>query len=185
MPTKLLATVIVRTSLAMFSLSTQHSLLFFLVQKSFVQVVRAVELALGIPVPGQQQWRGPSGLVNATAAFTAVAASNLFTEQVRDVLMDAAPMIARIGSKLVIPALFDIKLGTNRDPLVTKFVFMYLIPSCMVIDLIFSFMDVTWQYNNPSNPADAAIGPQAYDNHLYFSFGVCYLAPPINTSRLT
>lgn len=33
-------------------------------------------------------------------------------------------------------------------------------------------MDVNWQYNNPSNPADAKDGPQAYDNHLYYSFGV-------------
>jgi len=32
-------------------------------------------------------------------------------------------------------------------------------------------MDVSWQYNNPANPADAAIGPQGYDNHLYYSFG--------------
>jgi glucan endo-1,6-beta-glucosidase len=35
-----------------------------------------------------------------------------------------------------------------------------------------SFMDIGWQYNEPSNPADAALGPQAYDNHLYYSFGV-------------
>lgn len=35
-----------------------------------------------------------------------------------------------------------------------------------------SFMDMNWQYNNPSNPADAKDGPQAYDNHLYYSFGV-------------
>lgn len=33
-------------------------------------------------------------------------------------------------------------------------------------------MDVNWQHNNPANPADAAIGPQGYDNHLYYSFGV-------------
>lgn len=32
-----------------------------------------------------------------------------------------------------------------------------------------SFMDINWQYNNPANPADAAIGPQIYDNHLYYS----------------
>ena len=32
-----------------------------------------------------------------------------------------------------------------------------------------SFMDINWQYNDPSNPADAAIGPQGYDNHLYYS----------------
>ena len=38
-------------------------------------------------------------------------------------------------------------------------------------------MDVNWQHNNPPNPANAAIGPAAYDNHLYYSFGVrssCY-----------
>lgn len=33
-----------------------------------------------------------------------------------------------------------------------------------------SFMDVNWQYNNPANPADAAIGPQGYDNHLYYRY---------------
>ena len=30
-------------------------------------------------------------------------------------------------------------------------------------------MDITWQYNNPPNPADAADGPQAYDDHLYYT----------------
>jgi hypothetical protein len=29
-------------------------------------------------------------------------------------------------------------------------------------------MDILWQYNNPPNPSDAAIGPQAYDHHLYY-----------------
>jgi hypothetical protein len=29
-------------------------------------------------------------------------------------------------------------------------------------------MDILWQYNDPSNPADAAIGPQSYDHHLYY-----------------
>ena len=33
-------------------------------------------------------------------------------------------------------------------------------------------MDVTWQYNNPANPADAAIGAMSYDTHLYYNFGV-------------
>lgn len=32
-------------------------------------------------------------------------------------------------------------------------------------------MDVNWQYNNPPNPAKAAIGPAAYDNHLYYAYG--------------
>ncbi|KEP51497.1 glycoside hydrolase family 5 protein, partial [Rhizoctonia solani 123E] len=34
-----------------------------------------------------------------------------------------------------------------------------------------AFPNRDWQYNNPPNPADAAIGPQLYDAHLYFSFG--------------
>ncbi|KAF8695642.1 Cellulase (glycosyl hydrolase family 5), partial [Rhizoctonia solani] len=37
--------------------------------------------------------------------------------------------------------------------------------------LMTSFQNMGWQYNNPPNPADAAIGPQLYDAHLYFSFG--------------
>jgi hypothetical protein len=33
-------------------------------------------------------------------------------------------------------------------------------------------MDVNWQHGDSvANPADAALGPQAYDNHLYYSFG--------------
>lgn len=31
-------------------------------------------------------------------------------------------------------------------------------------------MDVNWQFDNPPNPAGAAIGPQGYDNHLYYRF---------------
>ena len=31
-------------------------------------------------------------------------------------------------------------------------------------------MDVNWQHNNPPNPAAAAIGPQGYDNHLYYRY---------------
>ncbi len=33
-------------------------------------------------------------------------------------------------------------------------------------------MDISWHYNNPTNPADAADGPMGYDSHLYYSFGV-------------
>ena len=35
-------------------------------------------------------------------------------------------------------------------------------------------MDIIWQYDNPPNPADAQDGPQTYDDHLYYSFGVSY-----------
>jgi len=33
-------------------------------------------------------------------------------------------------------------------------------------------MDVNWQFNNPPNPTNAAIGNQVYDNHLYYAYGV-------------
>ena len=36
-------------------------------------------------------------------------------------------------------------------------------------------MDVSWQWGNRSNPADAKDGPQSYDNHLYYNFGVSRL----------
>jgi hypothetical protein len=29
-------------------------------------------------------------------------------------------------------------------------------------------MNVLWQYNDPPNPSEAAIGPQTYDQHLYY-----------------
>jgi hypothetical protein len=38
-----------------------------------------------------------------------------------------------------------------------------------------SFMDVNWQHNNPANPAAAAIGPQGYDNHLYYRLVIPWL----------
>ncbi|KAG8678470.1 hypothetical protein FRC09_019812 [Ceratobasidium sp. 395] len=53
-------------------------------------------------------------------------------------------------------------------------------------------MNKDWQHNNPANPADAAIGPQLYDAHLYFSFGgvadpnpESYMRVICNTDRVT
>ena len=43
----------------------------------------------------------------------------------------------------------------------------------MVVTL--SFMEVNWQTDNPPNPADAKDGLQAYDQHLYYYFGVSLL----------
>ncbi|KEP51496.1 glycoside hydrolase family 5 protein [Rhizoctonia solani 123E] len=58
--------------------------------------------------------------------------------------------------------------------------------------LMTSFQNKDWQYNNPPNPADAAIGPQLYDAHLYFSFGgvadanaESYMQVICNTDRVT
>ncbi|KDQ61913.1 glycoside hydrolase family 5 protein [Jaapia argillacea MUCL 33604] len=133
-------------------------------QMNFVKVVRAVELMLGIPVPG---YTAPT--VSSSSNFTAVlveAASsnytttsyaNLFNPEVQSVLRDAAPIMLEVAAQLGIGGAVLDYLGqgawAEKTPLVTN------------------FMDVNWQYDNPPNPAYAAIGPQGYDNHLYYSFG--------------
>jgi len=125
-------------------------------QTNFVQTVRAVELALGIRVPGitatvSAARDAPSALTNAASL------SDIFNAEVRQVLTDAAPILASVAKQLLINTIFGKRgLGQSwgsRQPLIT------------------TFMDINWQHNNPANPADAAIGPQAYDNHLYYSFG--------------
>ncbi|KAI9440858.1 glycoside hydrolase family 5 protein [Lactarius indigo] len=103
-------------------------------QKSFVAVVRATELLLGIEVPGYPalQYDNPS-----TAVGLAV------TEAIA-ILVD---MEREFGS-------LDFGACKGRAPLTTN------------------FMDILWQYNNPANPADAAMGPQSYDHHLYYRFAL-------------
>ena len=45
-------------------------------------------------------------------------------------------------------------------------------------------MDLNWQYgNNRSDPADAMDGPQTYDRHLYYSFGVSLLVSVFSVMR--
>ena len=45
-------------------------------------------------------------------------------------------------------------------------------------------MEMYWQQNNPPNPADAKDGPQTYDNHLYYSFGVSPLVDALDDMLL-
>ncbi|KAF9038600.1 glycoside hydrolase family 5 protein [Panaeolus papilionaceus] len=127
-------------------------------QKNFVQTVRAVELILGIAVPGTT----PAGIITSAAnvseaLITASTKTSLFNADVLAALVDAGPMFTYVVEQLGLSiALGQSGLRENmaaRSPLVTN------------------FMDINWQHNNPANPADAAIGPQGYDNHLYYSFG--------------
>ncbi|KAF5316798.1 hypothetical protein D9619_006733 [Psilocybe cf. subviscida] len=137
-------------------------------QVNFVQTVRAVEFSLGIRVPGISA--SVSAAKDAPSAFmNAASLSNIFNAEVRQVLNDAAPILASVAKQLLVNTLFGRRgLGQSsgsRQPLIT------------------TFMDINWQHNNPANPADAAIGPQAYDNHLYYSFGG--VADPNETAYLT
>lgn len=132
-------------------------------QKEFVDTVRAVELTLGIPVPGLSL-DTQINTSNFTEALGQVASlSTIFNSNVREALAAAAPMLVDLAVQLSVPALLDTSLASglpSRNTLVT------------------TFMDINWQYDNPSNPADAAIGPQGYDNHLYYSFGGVAAANP-------
>ncbi|KAJ7801125.1 hypothetical protein B0H14DRAFT_1682386 [Mycena olivaceomarginata] len=99
-------------------------------QKNFVKVVRATEFLLGVPTPGFGTVPAPAN-GNFTAMLPNVDGS-LFTDEVRSVLKDAFPILPRLGV---------VGLSKKKTQLVTN------------------FMDVNWQWNSPSNPADAAIGP--------------------------
>lgn len=132
-------------------------------QKNFVQIIRAVELTLGIPVPS---WNSPMSVPasvsnNFTAALSATSSLTIFSAEVQSALSDAIPILLEIGT------LCDLQTMFEASPF-----------KSYRTSLVANFMDVNWQSNNPSNPADAAIGPQAYDNHLYYSFGGVAAADP-------
>lgn len=99
-----------------------------IVQQNFVKVMRAVELILGIPVPGVQFSTNVS-TSNFTEAITSVVnstgLSDIFTDEVKSVLQDAVPILGRVGSELAIPTIFDFDLASaplhsQRTPLVSK-----------------------------------------------------------------
>ncbi|KAF9454435.1 glycoside hydrolase family 5 protein [Macrolepiota fuliginosa MF-IS2] len=137
-------------------------------QKHFVEVVRAVELALGVSVPSyEDNYNKLPFSTNITVSFNTVCGQSIFDSEVASVLMDSIPIILKIATEFdLLPILgFSRKPGSHAEPLFTN------------------FMDINWQHNNPSNPADAAIGPQIYDNHLYYSFEA-YLTSICNLDRI-
>ena len=72
------------------------------VQKNFVQVVRAVELLLGIHVPGYAAPASVAVASNATAGFqtSATTFGNMFNPEVVQVLKDAAPIFVEVAKQL-------------------------------------------------------------------------------------
>ncbi|KZT20956.1 glycoside hydrolase family 5 protein [Neolentinus lepideus HHB14362 ss-1] len=152
-------------------------------QINFVQTVRAAELILGIPVPGVSL---PFSLdtSNTTAAFMKVAAANttslpsIFNQNVTAALAEAGPILSQVAAELASPPILDFTstqapVFSSKTPLWTN------------------FMDMNWQYDNPPNPANAAIGTQGYDNHLYYVYGGvadsnpdAYLASICNLQRV-
>ena len=149
--------------------------IMFTVEKNFVQTVRAVEHSLGFSdsLPGLAPWDNGNPLNVTQSIATTATLSSFLDSEVCKVLQEAVPIILQIAFELNINLVFEQDgLGSflsTRRSLVTT----YVLNSTQRVDydlsLYYSFMDVSWQYNNPSNPADAANGPQGYDNHLYYS----------------
>ena len=144
-----------------------------------MKTIRAVELLLGISVPDETlNFKLPS--TNFTDMLTVAASSsgdNIFTDEIKSVLKDAVPILVEVGLELGVSAIFDSPhpsslVHVQRAPLITKYVLLTKSLFYPSSQRACSFMDINWQHNNPANPADAAIGPQGYDNHLYYSFGV-------------
>ncbi|KAG6817308.1 hypothetical protein H0H87_010325 [Tephrocybe sp. NHM501043] len=126
-------------------------------QKNFVLVIRAVELLLGIPVP---KTKGAVDLdvdvqVSPNITVSLGYANQLppiFSKEVRTAVLESIPILLKLCVKLSLKDIFNYAVSSRkRESLYTN------------------FMDVNWQHNDPANPADATIGPQIYDNHLYYS----------------
>ncbi|KAF7317835.1 Glycoside hydrolase family 5 protein [Mycena kentingensis (nom. inval.)] len=115
-------------------------------QKNFVRTVRATEFLLGVHTPGFPFGPAPSAGTNYSQALPNIAdTEKIFTEEIRAVLRDAALVLVQMGLNRLVP-------GRPRGPIITN------------------FMDRNWQFNHPANPAEAALGPQGYDNHLYYVY---------------
>jgi glucan endo-1,6-beta-glucosidase len=142
------------------------------VQKNFVETVRAVELLFGIQVegyPALQDMPNNANMSTRLASASTAGSSALFNPEsaVVKALTEAASILPDIISQL--EWLVDFGACQGCTSLTTKFVFSLLhLGSESYEGAISSFMDITWQHNNPPNPANAAIGPQAYDDHLYY-----------------
>ncbi|KZT39279.1 family 5 hypothetical beta glucosidase from glycoside dehydrogenase [Sistotremastrum suecicum HHB10207 ss-3] len=125
-------------------------------QTNFVQVVRSVELLLGITVAGEAHGDlsdvSTSHNINLNTTLSRVSQLSSLNAEVQSALQVALPVLQEMAADYGMGSIFTFS-APSRDPLVTN------------------FMDVNWQYHNPSNPSSAAMGPQAYDNHLYYSFG--------------
>ncbi|KAJ3743758.1 glycoside hydrolase family 5 protein [Lentinula detonsa] len=130
-------------------------------QKNFVTVVRAVEAALGVKVQGLDNPQATTNASSSQAILNLSSSQNdtRFNSDVKVALGNTASILFQIASKD--STQFDLEAsGRGKTPLVTN------------------FMDVNWQNDNPPNPAAAAWGPQAYDNHLYYVFGGVAAADP-------
>ena len=89
------------------------------VQVNFVQTVRAVELTLGIPIPGMSLNISMSS-TNFTAALSDACSSPLFNAQVAAAIEDAIPIILDIAFECELGSVFTSSpFKSDRSSLVT------------------------------------------------------------------
>src|SRR5262245_53053336 len=97
------------------------------VQKNFVLTVRAVELSLGIPVPGMSTGFQPSTASNFTQALEQASDSPAFNRKVKSALKEAIPILHTLGTDHSIKTIFDSSISqapfhSKQQPLFTKYV---------------------------------------------------------------
>ncbi|KAH7103510.1 glycoside hydrolase family 5 protein [Auriculariales sp. MPI-PUGE-AT-0066] len=118
----------------------------------YVQVVRAVEKAVGVFFPGATLPEGVDPRASVTDIILAIAEKqpDLGTNA-RNALTKIVPALEEHARKYH----FKIeKCAKDRKPLFTN------------------FQDIYRQWGPRPNPYDSADGPATYDNHLYFSFSM-------------
>ncbi|KAJ3717752.1 glycoside hydrolase family 5 protein [Lentinula raphanica] len=142
-------------------------------QENFVTVVRGVEAALGVQIQGLTNPQSATNASQAILDFSSSQNNTRFNSDVKTALQNTASILVEIASAN--STQFDLtRSGRGQAPLVTNAISQIRAPA----DAGNSFMDVNWQNDNPPNPAAAAWGPQAYDNHLYYVFGGVAAADP-------
>jgi hypothetical protein len=85
--------------------------------------VRAVELALGVSVPGLEDAFGSLPVsTNFTESIKAVSAQPKFDAEVKSVLLEAVPIALRIANQLNIPGILNFSRNpySGGEPLITK-----------------------------------------------------------------
>jgi hypothetical protein len=103
-----------------------------IVQKNFVQTVRAVEISMGIPVPSINLPPSPrlGAARDIASAFTIVSTlSSIFNSEVLQVLIDAIPVLEQVAEQLDLNTAFAQgglrRRLARRGPLVTKYVISF------------------------------------------------------------
>jgi molybdenum cofactor biosynthesis enzyme len=94
-------------------------LILVTVQRQFVQVLRAVELAIGVP-SSMSTGVNINAAMNVTVAMSTIADGKSIDPEISSVLRDAIPVLIRMVNQYSDFRTFFQPTQKNRDPLTTK-----------------------------------------------------------------